>query len=134
MIIKPNVAIGKISGKSTWHGNFSRLTALRVTFSKKKRKTCFYIWSRRWCVLNFRSVSLLVWPIGPVLSHKPTDKLASKIRTILDRLLATRGFWLLRLDSTTNIKKKFCQNISVIWAKSTTVVDQNSPCTCITRQ
>ena len=41
MKIIPNKAIKKISRKSTWYGNFSRLAALRVIFSKKNKKNTF---------------------------------------------------------------------------------------------
>ena len=48
------------------------------------------------CVLNFRSVSLFVWPGGVTQINSQINKdihtYKSEIRNILDRLLASRGF------------------------------------------
>ena len=49
------------------------------------------------CVLNFRSVSLFVWPGGVTQINSQINKdihtYKSEIRNILDRLLASSGFW-----------------------------------------
>ena len=82
----------KICRKSTWHDSFSRLAALRLIISKKQ-KNHFQIWSRRVCVPNFRRVFFSLCQNGAVQTDPHTSIFTSDNRNILDRLLASRGFW-----------------------------------------
>ena len=57
---------------------FFRLAALLVTFSKKQKKNHFQIWSRRVCVLNFRSVSSFVWMVKRSRTNQQTNTYTSQ--------------------------------------------------------
>ena len=60
--------------KSMGQCSLLRLASIRVTISKIQ-KTHFYIWFRGVCVLNFRSLSFLVWSGGVAQPHMtPTNE------------------------------------------------------------